>query len=197
MTDESLPRWVVPGDYLGAAEEFVPGRGTYEDRGRIFAAVMGTARVDAADRIVRVEARNAIPSIEEDDTVYARVEEVKSAMVIVTVVSSASSRRAIPGTPEGTIHISKAKEGYTETLQGEFAPGDIVLARVLQARPALKLTTAAPSLGVLAARCSVCHALMVPGPKELTCPRCGNREQRKLAKGWSLKLPTSDGGAGN
>ncbi len=197
MSEETLPRLVVPGDYIGAAEEYVPGRGTYEDRGRIFAAVLGTARVNPADRIVRVDALNAIPHLEEDDTVYARVDEVKSAMVIVTVTSSATSRRAIPGAPEGTIHISKAKEGYTETLQGEFAPGDIVLARVLQAHPAIKLTTAAPSLGVLAARCGVCHALMVPGAKELSCPRCGNREHRKLAKGWSLQLPASDGGAGN
>jgi exosome complex component CSL4 len=192
MGDEGLPRFVVPGDYLGAAEEYVAGHGTYENRGKIYAAVLGTARVDPKDRVVRVDARNAIPVIQDEDTVYARVDEVKSAMVIVTVMSSASGRRSFPGTPEGTIHISKAKEGFTETLSGEFAPGDIVLARVIQSHPAIKLTTASPQLGVLAAHCSVCHALLTPGPKELTCPRCGNRERRKIALGWTLQLPAAD-----
>jgi exosome complex component CSL4 len=197
MSEPELPRFVVPGEYLGAAEEFVPGRGAYESRGRIYAAVLGTARVDPQDRTVRVEALNAIPELHEDDTVYARVDELKSAMVIVTVMTSASSRRGIPGAPEGTIHISKAKEGFTETLQGEFAPGDIVLARVLQAHPSIKLTTASPQLGVLAAHCGICHALLTPGPTDLVCPRCGNHEHRKLAHGWTLPLPSTDGGAQN
>ena len=81
------------------------------------------------------------------------------------------------------MHISKAKEGYTESFSGEFAVGDVILARVLQARPSVKLSTAAATLGVIAARCQVCHALLMTRGKELVCPRCGNRERRKLAKG--------------
>ncbi|MGP8076392.1 MAG: RNA-binding protein, partial [Thermoplasmata archaeon] len=76
---------VLPGDYLGTAEEFLPGRGTYENRGRIYASLLGTPHVDPRDRSIRVEARNGIPEIQEDDLVYARVDELKTAMAICTI----------------------------------------------------------------------------------------------------------------
>jgi exosome complex component CSL4 len=110
-------------------------------------------------------------------------------------VATGTSRRTVPGAPEGTVHISKAKDGFTESLSTEFAVGDIVVARVLQAAPSIKLTTAAAPLGVVSARCQVCHALLTPGPKELTCPRCGHQERRKLAKGSLAARPGLDGGA--
>jgi exosome complex component CSL4 len=189
MTDPDLPKLVLPGEFLGAAEEFLPGPGTYEDRGRIYAAVLGSPSVEPKDRSVRVAARNAIPTITEDELVYARVDELKTAMAICTILATATNPRGIPGTPEGTVHVSKVKDGYTETLSGEFAVGDILLARVLQAHPSVKLTTAPSSLGVVAAHCQVCHALMGPSGKELLCPRCGHREHRKLAVGSLAGIP--------
>jgi exosome complex component CSL4 len=176
----------MPGDLLGTAEEFVPGRGTYEDNGKVYAALLGHARIDPRARSVTVEALHEIPRLEEGDLVYARVDEIKSAMAICTVLASAASNRLVPGAPEGTVHISKAKEGYTESLASEFAPGDLLLAKVLQSRPTIKLTTAAANLGVVSARCQVCHGLLTPGPKDLlVCLRCGNQEHRKLARDGS------------
>ncbi|HTT16364.1 MAG TPA: exosome complex RNA-binding protein Csl4 [Thermoplasmata archaeon] len=183
MTDRQLPELVLPGDYLGAAEEFLPGRGTYEHAGRIYASLLGRPAVDASDRTIRVEPRNSVPEVREGELVYARVDELKTAMAICTVLSTAASRRGVPGAPEGTVHISKAKDGYTESLAGEFAVGDIILARVLQERPSIKLSTAAAPLGVVSARCQVCHALLNLRAKSPVCPRCGHQEHRKLAKG--------------
>jgi exosome complex component CSL4 len=186
---------VLPGDLLGTAEEFVPGRGTYEDHGRIYAALMGRRVVDPRDKAVRVDAIHAVPHVEDEELVFARVDEVKSAMAICTILSLASGRRGVPGAPEGTIHISKAKDGYTESLGDEFQPGDIVLARVLQSQPTIKLTTGPATLGVVAARCQVCHGLLDLNGKEANCPRCGNREHRKLAQGFeglSAWIPAAD-----
>ncbi len=184
MSDPEEARLVLPGDLLGTAEEFVPGHGTYEDRGKIYAALMGHRRVDPSDRAVRVEAIHAVPEVHDGDEVLGHVEEVKTAMVVLTVVRLARQRRPVPGNPEGTIHVSKAKEGYTETLSTEFSPGDIVLARVLQSHPTIKLTTAPAHLGVVAARCQNCHALLARGARDLVCPRCGNQERRKLARSY-------------
>jgi len=192
MNETDLPRLVLPGDYLGTAEEFVPGHGTYENRGKIYAALLGRPRVDPQDRAILVDAANAVPRVMENDLVYARVDEVKSAMAVCTVVAAASTRRGVPGAPEGTVHISKAKEGYTESLGDEFQPGDLLIAKVLQAEPTIKLTTAPPELGVLSARCQLCHALLTRSPKDLVCPRCGNRERRKTAKGYG-GVPGSGG----
>ncbi len=193
MDEAGLPELVLPGDYLGAAEEYLPGRGTYEDRGRIYASLLGRPAIDPTDRTIRVDPRNAVPEIQEGDLVYARVDEIKTAMAVCTVLTPATSRRGVPGKPEGTVHISKAKEGYTETLSGEFAVGDILLARVLQAHPSVKLSTAQPTLGVVSARCQACHALLSLGSKEPTCPRCGHKERRKLARGATPLPPGGDG----
>jgi exosome complex RNA-binding protein Csl4 len=70
---------VLPGDLLGTAEEFVPGQGTYEDKGRVYAALFGHTQVDPQARAISVHALNAIPRIAEGDLVYARVDEIKSA----------------------------------------------------------------------------------------------------------------------
>ncbi|MCI4331677.1 MAG: exosome complex RNA-binding protein Csl4 [Thermoplasmata archaeon] len=186
MSDTGTARLVLPGDLLGTAEEFVPGWGTYEDHGKIYAALMGHTNVSPNDHAIRVDAVNAIPRIAEKDLVYARVDEVKSAMAVCTVMASFDSRRVVPGAPEGTVHISKAKDGYTDSLGDEFAPGDILLAQVLQSHPTIKLTTQSQDLGVVSARCQVCHGLLASGPKELVCPRCGNRERRKTAHGYGV-----------
>jgi len=177
-------RLVLPGELLGTAEEYVPGRGTYEDSGRIYAALLGHPKVDPSDHAVHVQALHAIPRLEENDSVYARVDEIKSAMAVVTVLVDAAGGRRVPGDPDGTIHISKAKDGYTDTLADEFAPGDIVLAQVLQSHPTVKLTTAPASLGVVAARCQACHALLERRGKELHCPRCGRQERRKISESY-------------
>ncbi len=187
---------VLPGDLLGTAEEFVPGRGTYEDHGRIYAALLGRRHIDPRDKAIRVEAIHPIPHISEEDVVFARVDEVKSAMAICTILSLASSRRAVPGAPEGTVHISKAKDGYTESLGDEFQSGDILLARVLQSQPTIKLTTAPSTLGVVSARCTACHGLLQLGGKEPVCPRCGNRERRKVAQGFEGLAPPAIDAAG-
>ncbi len=191
--ERELPSLVLPGDYLGAAEEFLPGRGTYEHGGRIYASLLGTPAVDARDRTIRVEPRNSVPEVGDGDLVYARVEELKTAMAICTILATAGSRRGVPGKPEGTIHVSKVKDGYTESLAGEFAVGDIVLAKVLQGRPSIKLTTAPASLGVVSARCQVCHALLNLNESPPSCPRCGHQEHRKLAKGPHPLSPAEHG----
>ncbi|MCI4348351.1 MAG: exosome complex RNA-binding protein Csl4 [Thermoplasmata archaeon] len=188
-------RVVVPGDLLGTAEEFVPGRGTYEHEGRIFAALLGHSSVDSSSRSVSVHALHAVPELNEGDLVIGRVDELKSAMAIVDVLAAYPSNRTVPGAPEGTIHVSKVKDGYAENLADELASGDLVLARILQSRPSIKLTTAPPSLGVVLARCQRCHGSMElsSSRKDLVCPRCGNQERRKISTEYGGRPASSPG----
>jgi exosome complex component CSL4 len=194
MTGTTPARLVVPGDLLGTAEEFVPGRGTYEHDGRIYAALLGHSRVDPSSRSVSVRALHGIPELDVGDLVVGRVEELKSAMAIVEILSAYPLSRTVPGEPEGTIHVSKVKEGYTENLNDELAPGDLVLAKILENHPSIKLTTASPELGVVSARCQRCHGtLELTGRSELVCPRCGNREHRKVSTDYGLRKAPEPG----
>jgi exosome complex component CSL4 len=189
MSEQTSERFVMPGELLGTAEEFVPGPGTYEDGGRVYAALLGHSHVDPAARAVSVQAVHGIPRIATGDLVYARVDELKSQMAICTILASATTRRSAPGVPEGTVHISKAKDGYTDSLADEFAPGDILLAEVIQGHPSIKLTTAPPELGVVAARCQSCHGMLSAGSKGLVCLRCGATERRKQSRSYGLLRP--------
>ncbi len=194
MNAQELPKLVVPGDLLGTAEEYVPGRGTYEYNGQVYAALLGHPRVDAQARLVTVEALHAIPHLAEGEAVYARVDEIKSAMLVVTVLRSAATKRIVPGFPEGTIHISKAKDSYVEDLSREFAVGDLVKAEVLQGYPVVKLSTQGPAYGVVAARCSDCHSPMTSREGGLVCPRCGRKEHRKVSEDFGSLSVAAPGG---
>ena len=191
MTEES--KLVLPGELLGTAEEFVPGHGTYEYNGQVFAALLGQKRVDSKSRTVTVEALHAVPQLVDGEVVYARVEEIKSSMLVTNVLRSAANKRIVPGTPEGTVHISKAKESYVDELGREFSVGDIIKAQVLQGYPVVKLTTQGEAMGVVAARCGDCRSPLVRKGDELHCPRCGRIEHRKLSSEYGAIRLASPG----
>ena len=174
-----------------------PGRGTYEDHGRIYAALLGRRHVDPRDKAIRVEAIHPIPHIGEDDVVYARVDEVKSAMAICTILSLASGRRAVPGAPEGTVHISKAKDGYTET------PGRRVPVRRHPARPGPpepaddqahhRTVDAGRRLRPLHSAATGCSS---SAARNRPAPGAGTGERRKVAQGFEGLAPPASDAAG-
>jgi exosome complex component CSL4 len=184
MQEDAEMKLVLPGEYLGTAEELAPGRGTYEYKGEIYAALMGYRHVDAKAKTVMVKAIHEIPHLSEGEVVYARVEEIKMAMLVTTVLCDAASGRIVPGYPEGTVHISKAKDSYVERLNREFSVGDIVKAKVLQGHPAVRLSTQGAELGVVSARCQDCHGLLTKMEKGLVCTRCGRKEERNLSSAY-------------
>ena len=181
MNESPGSGFVLPGEYLGNAEEIAPGRGAYEYKGKIYAALMGEAHVEPESKTVTVRALHEIPHLSENDIVYARIEDIKPAMLVTTILCSATTGRVVPGYPDGTVHISKAKNSYVERLGDEFAIGDLLRAKVIAGYPAIKLSTQEPSLGVVSARCQDCHALLTKLEKGLYCPRCGKHENRHTA----------------
>ncbi len=181
MSEGAENGFVLPGEFLGNAEEIAPGRGAYEYKGKIYAALMGTVHVESESKTVTVQALHEIPHLSENDIVYARVEDIKPAMLITTVLCSAATGRIVPGYPDGTVHISKAKNSYVERLSDEFAIGDILKAKVISGYPAVKLATQDSNLGVVSARCQECHSTLTKLDKGLYCSRCGKHEERHLA----------------
>lgn len=183
---------VLPGEKLGTAEETAPGRGTYEYKGDIFAALLGRVHFETSERIISVEAVHDIPHLSEGDEVYARIEEIKSAMLIVEVLCSATSGRVVPGYPEGTVHISKAKNSYVDRLDSDFAPGDVIRAKIIQGYPSVKLSTQGDTLGVVSARCQDCHSFLVHlQENKFVCTRCGKKEERHASKDYGKDILTS------
>ncbi|RLG72812.1 MAG: RNA-binding protein, partial [Methanobacteriota archaeon] len=152
-------RFVLPGDFLGVAEEFLPGEGAYEEKGEILSSVVGVPRVDPKTRKLHVKGVKQPPKPRRGDLVVGRVVEVKNQVVLVELACVVGSEdRGLSPPSLGAIHISKISKRYVENLLSEFQPGDIVLARVVRAtRVSVEMTTASPELGVITSWCGRCR----------------------------------------
>jgi hypothetical protein len=120
-------------------------------------------------------------------------------MAEATVAAVHGSNREITGETEGAIHVSKISDEYIEDIRDAFHLGDIVRAKVIQAKPSLQLTTSEPNLGVVKARCSRCRGVLELKDRDLWCPRDEQAERRKIASDYGnllLDVSAREHGAG-
>ncbi len=184
--------FVVPGDFLATAEEFVPGNGAYEEDGKIYAASTGVVLVDPRTKHISVFSRTAgVPTLKRGDIILGRIEEVReqTASVVIGALRGREDRE-LPPPNGGSIHISQTDAGYVKELSREFRVGDIVRAKVLNAmREPVQLTTVGEDLGVVVASCSRCRSLLSRQGNKLVCETCGNVETRKMANDYRKGAP--------
>jgi exosome complex component CSL4 len=175
--------FVVPGEELGFSEEFIPGRGTYEENGRIFASLTGVLRIDMKERRIEVEPKtNTIPEPRVGDIAICKVVDVKQQFALVKLVRLLRSNRELPGNVYGTIHISQLRSSYVQDIDREIKVGDVVLAKVTNTRRVpIALSTVAGNLGAIKAYCTSCNIALKLQGRRLVCPNCGRYESRKYS----------------
>ncbi|MEM2907772.1 MAG: exosome complex RNA-binding protein Csl4 [Candidatus Hadarchaeales archaeon] len=179
--------FVVPGEFLATAEEFMPGDGAYEEGGKIYSSCTGVVLVDVRMKRISVFPRAPQPpELKRGDVVIGRVEEVRDQLASVRIaVLRGREDRQLPLPDQGIIHVSQVRGGYVKDLTREFRPGDIVRARVINAqRVPVQLSTVGDNLGVIVASCSKCRTLLNRDNSKLRCPNCGNVEFRKIASDY-------------
>lgn len=187
MAEIKTGDFVLPGDFLATAEEFVPGDGAYEEAGRIYATSTGVVLVDARVKKISVFSRvKGPPLLRPGDIIIGRVEDVREQSASVSIgVMRGREDREIPAPKTGSIHISQAHTSYVRELSKLFRIGDIVRAKVLgMQREQAQLTTAGKELGVLVASCSRCRTALDQEGTKLKCPNCGNVELRKVVSDY-------------
>jgi exosome complex component CSL4 len=173
---------VIPGDQLSTSEELLPGEGTFEEDGIIRAARTGTYQVNEKFRRAEVKPITSIPVIlKKGDIVIARVDMVKSSMVIADVIHVIGKKRAVSGDTDGTIHVKEISNGYIKDACTEYKVGDYVRARVIQVKPSIQLTTKDRNLGAIKALCTKCRHSLTRKGDMLECENCGNKEKRSIA----------------
>ncbi len=183
-------QFVLPGTELGFAEEFIPGEGTYEENDKIFASLMGIVNVDSKERKIAVKPKaGTIPILKNGDIVVGSVVDVKQQLAIVDIMRLKGVERALPGTIDGTIHISQVKDTYVAELTKEFRPGDIVIGKVVNAgKISTQLTTNGKDLGVIRAFCYNCNLPLSQTDSRLKCNTCGRIEERRLSPEYGKGL---------
>ena len=176
-------RLVYPGDQIGVAEEFVPGPGTYEQDGMVYAATLGQLHLDTTEFEARVKAYVRQPAtLKIGDIVIGNVRMVRGAMAAIDIerlVDQPLSKMG--GDRNGTLHISKTSGEYIEYLDRILRMRDIIRAEVIAVEPSIQLTTKDRHLGVIKSYCSRCGTAMTRKGNGLICPECEWKDSSKLA----------------
>lgn len=179
--EEIEDRFVFPGDKIGTHEEWMPGEGTYEEDGFIYAKVFGEVEYDEDELEARVSALNPITLVEVGDVVYGTIQDRRESIATMDIELVEGESRSIRVELEGTIHISKVSDDYTENLEDEFLKGDIVRAKVIQIDPSIQLRTNGSKFGVVQGNCFNCRRGMQREGNRLYCSACDRREKRKIS----------------
>ena len=177
--------FVVPGDLVGTSEEYLPGSGTYEENGNIYADITGKISINAKERSVFIEPVIKAPPVpHEGDIVVGRVVDIKGSVALVELSRiKGHLDREIAGNTSAAIHISNVKDSYVQDLAQEFGYQDIVKAKVIDTKN-MRLSTVDKSLGVLTSQCSRCRTPLKLEAGKLKCPQCERRETRKLSSDY-------------
>jgi exosome complex component CSL4 len=185
--DFRTPAFVVPGEELCVAEEFMPGPGTYESGGTVYSDLTGDRVVDLNSRTVRVIAKARTPTMPTDgSTVIGQVTNAHDKSAIVSIFKVDSEILGRPFT--GILHISSASPRYERNMEDVCKTGDMIKAKVFNDKNRIpELTTAGRGLGVIIAYCSRCGNLLVLVNRRLQCRECGNTEHRRLVDDYGVE----------
>ncbi len=178
---------VVPGQELCVIEEFMPGEGAYEYEGVVRASLVGRVFFDWVQRRVSVVNPAGKPRIpRRGSIVYGVVLALLREDLVIVKIFADERMRRYNGFYTGFLHVSQASDRPAKSILEVVKPGDIIKAKILNAKHPYQLTIKLGNTGVVAALCSRCGAplIRIPGQPHLVCPRCGNREQRKLAPNY-------------
>ena len=102
--------FVLPGDFLGVSEEFVPAEGAYDDEGDIKAMVVGTVSLDDKNkRIFVVPQAGSPPVLKKNTTIIGHIMEVRGQRALVKIHAIKDNPRKLVVSFVGGIHVSQAE----------------------------------------------------------------------------------------
>ena len=179
---------IVPGDVVATAEEYSPGRGTYEMDGKIIASEAGELALDAKSHTAIVQPINPVAEPKKKDHVLALISDVRSSMAICEILSIEGMERAVTGERDATLHVSTISSQYVEAVGQAVRVGDVIRAEVVQSTPSVQLSTVNGHMGVVAAHCGQCRSVLVLKDRSLYCGECERFEKRKIADDYGMAI---------
>ncbi|MFW5904168.1 MAG: exosome complex RNA-binding protein Csl4 [Candidatus Saliniplasma sp.] len=180
---------VAPGDKLGASEEWLPGKGTYEEDGFVYSSIFGKVEYDEEDLVANVIAVNPVSEVEKGDIVYGKIKNNRGSIASMSINLVEGEPRGISTNLEGSLHVSKISSDYIESVDTAFKKGDIVRAEVIQVEPSIQLNSQSKDLGVVKGFCTNCRKDLDLKRGKLYCENCDHYEKRKISSAYGkIKL---------
>ncbi|MEM2122887.1 MAG: exosome complex RNA-binding protein Csl4 [Candidatus Bathyarchaeia archaeon] len=183
--------FIIPGERLGVIEEFIPGPGTYEDKGTIFSTNVGSVEIDAIEKTVKVKPYSKLPvTPREGDVVSGLVINVQDKLAIIDIYVIGD--RILPQPFSAALHIANTSPRYERLMGDVFKRGDFIKAKVINVKNRIpQLTTVGREFGVIKAFCSKCGEELALSGRILICPACSNKESRKISEEYDNRRKSS------
>lgn len=179
---------VMPGDYLGIVEQYLPGEGTYDDNGNIKSSILGNVVLDFKNRMVSVSPLTGTPVVlDVGDEIYGQITDLRSQRALVNIIGKVGQSRELALPYLAAIHISQVKNEYLDRLTDAFRIGDIIKAKVSRITgDNIDLNTEDNSDGVVKAMCVRCRSYIESNIKndEVICEKCGKKQKRKISSDY-------------
>jgi len=181
LVERKSGKFVIPGDYLGVIEEFLPGGGTYIENGNIYSSTVGHLLLDSRDRRVSVYQKTRTPLFpKKGNLVLGKVITVHPKTLGLKIFQI--GKKLLYNSLNGIMYITDVSKYYVKTMLDAFNIGDIVRTKVISTiNREIHLTTQGNGLGVIQAKCSLCGHTLILDKNRLRCPQCNKTRWRKIA----------------
>ena len=177
----------LPGDHVGAIEEYMPSTGTFSSDEGIYSSNIGQLELDAKTHSARVRPKTRVPKLQGVGSIAVGIiAEASDSVAIVDLAQMDKDNISlVPNGVSAVLHVSNIRRDYVKDLRDELRIGDIIRAKIIESSEhTTKLTIDGRELGVIKAFCIRCRQpLRMSGPK-LICDRCGDIENRKIAQDY-------------
>ncbi len=175
-----------PGEELGTEEEFLKGHGTYLEDEKIRSVLLGEKKVE--DRKMIVDRPYRYRNFHRGVLVFGKVEKVSDQMALASIFPIDQESGRYPKTMDyASLHVSKVKQGFVDSLKNEMKIGDIIKAVIVSVdikKGQIDLATDKPNLGVVKAFCSRCRSPLKKVDDGLECEKCGYKDNRAISNAY-------------
>ena len=169
---------VTPGEPIGLIEEYIGRNGTYEDeKGVIRGKYAGLLQIEQIKHEVEVRRIREPLSINIGDEVIGRIFNVSGVFGYVKI--EIKNGRPLDRSFTGVVYPHR----MVKDISNVYRVGDHIFARVVSLKNrTIHLSIVGKKYGIIKAFCKKCGSPLIKTKKEeLKCPKCGNKENRKLS----------------
>jgi len=174
-------KYVAPGQYLGTAEEYIPGEGTYEDNGIIYSSCAGIMEVDDRNYKVSIKGKEKSVNAEVGDEIIGVVSEINEPIVVVMSEYLIRNGKVYEYENRTLVHAGRIMGHFLDQASRAIKIRDVVKGRVVSTRGKIDLSLERPDDGVIYAFCSRCRKPLEKVNNGLYCRYCQRNEMRKIS----------------
>ncbi len=184
----------TPGMELSTTEEYVPGKNTMEDEGKIVSTINGLVQRDDKNLILSVRKMKSKVFPQPGDVVYGQIVKLDQRFAIVSIAAICRSDDELMYY-HGDSNLRLGEGGNRRDVgRNLLRIGDLVRARVIKIfRGTPDISINGKHYGVLKTLCDRCRNPMELKNGSLYCDNCEKTDLRKITDDYGEVLTFGDG----